>query len=126
MAANIPVDRCQAPVATGPAEPDHAELIAAVLADEAAAVGQGGRIYKRACTHAMVLTVVRPNWLVLAIILTEATVKNGSGMYDIYRTIAQGYGSMAAQKMKPEESYAVAAYIRNEFCRKTRPSIYSR
>ena len=103
-----------APAATGSAEPDHAALLEAVMADQAGEVTKGARIYKRACTSCHGEDGGAPKLAGARNYLTEE-FKNGSDMYGIYKTVSQGYGSMAAQKMKPEETYAVAAYIRESF-----------
>jgi mono/diheme cytochrome c family protein len=103
-------------VAAGPGEPDHAALLDAVLADEAGTAAKGARIYKRACTSCHGEDGGAPKLAGARNYLTEA-FKNGSDMYGIYKTISQGYGSMAAQKMDPADAYAVAEYIRESFAK---------
>ena len=121
-AQNKPIKKPDAS-ASGPAEPDHAALIQAVLDDPAGSMSVGKRVYAQACTACHGVDGGEPKLAGARNYLTEP-IMNGSDPYGIYKTIAYGYGTMAAQRMKPEEAYAVAWYVRESFMKQNSQAGY--
>jgi mono/diheme cytochrome c family protein len=104
----------------GPAEPDHAALIADRTE---AVVERGGRIYGQNCASCH---GVDGAGVGTARSFTQGAFRNelGGGPYAFYQVLVKGYGSgmPAFMGLPAEDKYAVVHYVRERFMRGRNPA----
>jgi mono/diheme cytochrome c family protein len=110
------------------AEPDHAALIKNVNPD---VLSQGETIFQSQCARChgpngdLVNASTPPS--PPARNYRKDAFKKGSGPYEMYVTVTNGFAGMPPfNNLKPEDRYAVIHYIREAFMKKDNPSQYSK
>ena len=108
---------------SGPGEPDHAAYIDRIVAGDGDLLKLGKAVYNGNCTKCHGVDGGQPQPGYAARNFLAENMQNGATVWQLYRTLVNGYNAMPAQGgLDPEEKYAVIHYIREAFIKPNNPA----